>query len=90
MKSNYHMQNDILADILSERQNQDAKWGFRVGQPDPTWTTILTEEVGEAAKEVLSRDFDKLRAELVQCGAVVVAWLEDLDAREGSQTGKVL
>lgn len=46
----------------------------------PTWVSILTEEVMEAFAE---SDPKKLRAELVQCAAVIVCWLECLDRRGG-------
>lgn len=43
-----------------------------------TWVDILDEEVAEAYAEC---DPVKLRAELVQVGAVVVAWIEAIDRR---------
>lgn len=43
-----------------------------------TWTHILAEEVAEAWAEAA---IGKLRAELVQAAAVIVAWLEDIDSR---------
>jgi hypothetical protein len=43
-----------------------------------TWRHILAEEVLEAFAE---SDPDKLRTELVQAGAVIVSWLEDLGQR---------
>lgn len=43
----------------------------------PSWTAILAEEVGEAFQE-LDRP-ERLRAELVQVAAVVVAWIEAID-----------
>lgn len=43
-----------------------------------TWQHILTEEVFEAFAE---HDPAKLRAELVQCGAVIAAWISDIDRR---------
>lgn len=43
-----------------------------------TWADILDEEVAEAKAE---RDPAKLRAELVQVGAVVAAWIWDIDQR---------
>ena len=42
-----------------------------------TWADILTEEYSEAMAEV---EHEALRKELVQTAAVIVAWLEDLDA----------
>ena len=71
--------------ILRERRDQDDKWGEQ-NHPPLHWLAILTEEVGELAKEVNEhywreqRDtLTKLRAELVQVAAVAVAWLECLD-----------
>lgn len=43
-----------------------------------TWRDILLEEVYEALAE---SDPVKLRNELVQSAAVLVAWIEDIDAR---------
>lgn len=42
-----------------------------------TWANILREEFWEALSE---RDRTKLREELIQVGAVVVAWVECLDS----------
>jgi len=47
-------------------------------QGNVTWQHILAEEVFEAFAE---HDPAKLRAELVQCGAVIAAWISDLDRR---------
>lgn len=44
----------------------------------PSWRAILNEEVCEAFVET---DRERLRSELLQCAAVVVAWLEDIDGR---------
>jgi hypothetical protein len=43
-----------------------------------TWRDILWEEIAEALAET---DPAKLRAELIQCGAVIAAWVSDLDRR---------
>lgn len=43
-----------------------------------TWMHILLEEVYEALAE---EDPAKIRAELVQAGAVVAAWIEAIDRR---------
>ena len=74
----------VIADILKERVRQDKKWGANRVLPDFTWNAILTEEVGEAAKEVLEVDVKKLRVELIQVAAVAVAWIESLDRRKGA------
>jgi hypothetical protein len=44
-----------------------------------TWRHILLEEVFEALAEVEPAN---LRTELVQCAAVIVAWVEYLDRRQ--------
>ncbi len=44
-----------------------------------TWAHILTEEVTEALAE---SDPKALRTELVQCAAVIQAWIADIDSRE--------
>lgn len=49
---------------------------FKAGEG--TWMDILNEETCEAFAE---SDTLKLRKELVQCGAVIVAWLEAIDRR---------
>jgi len=74
-----------VGEILRERCAQDAKWGEQ-NHPPLQWLAILTEEVGELAKEVNEHHWreqpntlTKLRAELVQVAAVAVAWLECLD-----------
>lgn len=43
-----------------------------------TWHHIATEEMMEARAEV---DPVKLRGELIQCAAVLVAWIEAIDRR---------
>lgn len=43
-----------------------------------TWFHILREEFWEAMAET---DQTKLRAELVQCAAVIAAWISDIDRR---------
>jgi len=47
---------------------------FRSGEG--TWEHVLSEEIYEAYAE---EDPEKLRAELVQCGAVIIAWIESID-----------
>ena len=47
----------ILDDIQKERQRQTEKWGEQ-NNSYPKWISILTEEVGEAAKE--ANDYESL------------------------------
>jgi len=65
----------IMSQITTERGRQDAKWGEQ-NHDFPKYLTILTEELGEAAKAFLEKDFTNLRTELIQCAAVTVAILE--------------
>lgn len=79
-----------LTDVLAERIRQDVKWGEQ--NQDPTvWLAILTEEVGEVAKEIADGrapcsptsaggiNLGQYREELVQVAAVAVAAIECLD-----------
>lgn len=68
----------IFNAINDERKAQDEKWGDQSGHSDYYWTTILTEEVGEAAEAALDRDEAHLMIELTQCAAVCVQWMEAL------------
>ena len=45
------------------------------------WLTILIKKVGEVGKAILEADWDQMRAELIQCAAVIVTWLCDGDAK---------
>ncbi|TWP23508.1 hypothetical protein ETU10_07230 [Apibacter muscae] len=80
---------NIFDEISQERNQQNKKWGEQNHNPIE-WISILTEEVGEVAKEAVdahfSQDFhiktsclDKYRKELIQVAAVVVAMAECLD-----------
>ncbi len=77
------LQEQILNDILLERQRQDIKWGPPgIAQSLDRRMTILTEEVGEVAEATMNdtNDFTHLREELVQTAAVAVATLEAIDS----------
>lgn len=49
-----------MAEIREERRRQDAKWGEQNHSPIE-WSAILTEEVGEVAKEALELHFAQLQ-----------------------------
>lgn len=81
----------VLANVANERSRQDQKWGPPSGRGHDfaTWLAILTEEVGEVARDVLEYQTDACPAtanaarehmadELVQVAAVAVAWVESI------------
>jgi NTP pyrophosphatase (non-canonical NTP hydrolase) len=80
------MQQQIIDDIIKERERQDEKWG--VQNHDPIiWLAILTEEVGELAQATLHHELlttmgsyakTRIRNEAIQVAAVAVALLESL------------
>ena len=79
----------ILDEILNERNRQDKKWGVQNHKPIE-WVAILTEEVGEVAKEALDHHFknremtlDNYRTELIQVAAVAISMIESLDRSSG-------
>lgn len=72
-----------LVSVGSERERQDRLWGEQ-NHPPALWLAILTEEVGEVAKEIAeasARPFEPrwYRTELVHVAAVAVAAIESLD-----------
>ena len=83
----------IFEEIAAERARQDAKWNEQ-NHDNATWALIAGEELGEVQQAILHDEWGgdhagTLREELVQLGAVVVAWLECLD-REGGGCGWVV
>lgn len=66
----------VLKEVRAERARQDEKWGSQRLLPDGKWLAILTEELGEVAKAVLEHDDGEITKELIQVGAVAVAWAE--------------
>lgn len=83
----------VLSEVIKERERQHAKWGQQEHTPF-VWLSILTEEVGEAAKEANEALFSgradgkvqadaiaNLRTELIQVAAVAAAIVEDIDNR---------
>lgn len=68
----------VLSDVRAERQRQKEKWGDQSHKPYSVWVTILGEEFGEAAKEVLEERHQELYDELIQTATVAVAFAEAL------------
>ncbi len=65
----------LIADLKRRECDSEAKAG-RV-----TWEHIIDEELAEAMEQAAAGNRNKLREELVQCAAVLVAWIEDIDSR---------
>lgn len=85
-----------LSEVLDERQRQNEKWGEQNHSP-LEWIAILTEEVGEVAKEAHEFHFgvrgttemieEKLkmyRKEMAQVAAVAIQAIECLDRQKGN------
>lgn len=79
----------VLADVVDERARQDDHWGVQEIH-DFERISILTEEVGEAAKAANKANFvrsptrgnvTQLRAELIQVAAVAVGHVQAIDGR---------
>lgn len=51
-------------------------WGRGLGLDPETWLAVLTEEVGEVARAVLTRDYPQMERELAQVAAVAERWME--------------
>lgn len=76
---------DPLQLIMDERFRQDEKWGEQ-NHGDLYWLGILTEEVGELAKDII--EYKPAQKELVQVAAVAVSWLEALERRQASSKAR--
>lgn len=68
--------NKISLDIFKEIERQDKKWGANRNNHPLVWHSILSEEVGELAKEINESGFNfnnlskNYKTELVQIAAV--------------------
>lgn len=67
---------EIQAKIQAEMDRQLVKWGIQK-HDSLMWISILTEELGEVAKAINEDKLDELRAELIQCAAVICTWLQN-------------
>lgn len=79
--------------LAVERTQQDEKWGQQ-DHDDALWGLILAEEVGEVAQAALHTQFGgpaggKVAAEVVQVGAVAVAWLGAVQRQEAARLRRV-
>lgn len=82
----------ITQQVIDERIRQDVKWGPQ-NRTMIEWMSILTEEIGEAAMKINHHHFpghfqgetetlQQIRMEVVQCAAVCVAMIEQIDNGE--------
>ena len=71
----------VLEQVLAERELQDLKWGDQTFNSDDHWTVILTEELGEVAREVYEKNELDMYEEIIQCAAVCFAWAEAFNNR---------
>jgi len=71
----------VLEQVLAERESQDLKWGDQTLNSDEHWTVILTEELGEVAREVYEKNESDMYSEIIQCAAVCFAWAEAVNNR---------
>ena len=83
-----HRASKAVADMLSEMDRQDAKWGANRRHTPFVWNAILQEEAGEFAQACLHFHFGgphavDLRKELIQIAAVALQAAEDLDRTSG-------
>jgi hypothetical protein len=83
-----------IHNVKAECQKQDTKWGIQ-NHNAVEWIAILTEEVGEAARESVDFHFgnregalDRLKEELVQVAAVALQALESINRQE-KENGKL-
>lgn len=87
---------DVFVEVSAERNRQNEKWGEQNHSP-LEWIAILTEEVGEVAKEahefhfgirgtpeMIEQKLQKYREEMVQVAAVAIQAIECLDRQKGN------
>lgn len=79
-----------LLKVTAECQNQDTKWGIQ-DHSTVEWIAILTEEVGEAAKEAVDfhmagrvGSLERLKEELIQVAAVALQAVKSLERQEAN------
>lgn len=86
--SNKEFEEDIFESVADERTRQDEKWGIQ-NHPPLLWLSILSEEVGEVAKELNEFGFssdpvrlENARTELIQTAAVAIAFADSLSRNQ--------
>lgn len=91
------IQEQVIKDVLKERQRQDNKWGEQ-NHPPHFWTGILGEEYGELCEAINETVFDNgtdlggyenMKKEAIHVAAVAIGLLECLE-RNKYEWGLVL
>lgn len=82
------IQDNIIQDIIKERQRQDKKWGEQNHEPQ-LWTGILGEEYGELCEAInetvlyniptVKGGYENMRTEAIHVAAVAIGFLECLE-----------
>lgn len=86
------MINELIQRVQGEESRQAEKWGANRDQHPTIWLTILSEEVGEVAKEVCDgncnveeMDLEKYKTEIVQCIAVLSNMYANVETYEAAR-----
>jgi NTP pyrophosphatase (non-canonical NTP hydrolase) len=69
-------QESIINEIVKERERQNT---LHKKNELNDYLSIFIEEVGEVGKAIQLGDKENLKEELIQCGSVIVRWLEELE-----------
>ena len=68
--------NKVFDEVKEELNRQYAIKGHNQ-LPHSWWFIVMSEEIGEVAKELLMFDKERLRKEIIQVAVAAIAWLED-------------
>ena len=71
----------VVEQVLSERERQDKSWGEQTFNKDDHWVVILTEGLGDVAREVYEENLSDMYTEIIQCAAICFAWAEAYNNR---------
>ena len=85
MEKQGEAQRSLVARILKERDEQNARFGAGLHNQSPgTWLAILAKKVGDTGAALLStsRKSRNVEQELIEVAAVALAWLEDLTTQK--------
>jgi hypothetical protein len=92
------IQDQVVQNIITERQRQDKKWGEQNHFPQ-FWTGILGEEFGEFCEAVNETIFDNgtdkggyenMKTEATHVAAVAIGFLECLERNKENEGFRIL